>query len=253
MRHVSSSTLAFLSLTAALFLAPAFAAEGEDGEAANPLAELRRKRREDMSRLAEAVAVENAEENREAGKGSKDPTLEHVAMVALVLICSSVGLVVLMILYTVLRPQRVMQGGELFRRRPVHCFCVGILASVIFLVIDGLANVLPGPLRPLVWLALVLVYAHWVVSGLCMLAYDLGERLQGNLNVRSLGSSGMAVLYGGSALTLVGFLPALGQVVQFIALVSGLGTAVSRRFLKHPATPAVNDLPAAPEPPAEGR
>ena len=251
MRHASLFSVAVLSLTTSLFPPAACAAEGGDGEATTPLAELRRKRREDMSRLAKTVAEEHAEENAKAGKGREDPTLEHVAMVALVLICSSVGLVALMILYTVLRPQRVMQGGELFRQRPVRCFCAGIIASLIFLVIAGLANVLPGPLRPLVWLALVLVYANWCVSGLCMLAYDLGERLQSNLNVRSLGSSGMGVLYGGGAIVLVGFLPALGQVVQFIAFVSGLGTAVSRRFLKSPPTPAVDDPPATPEPPAE--
>lgn len=242
MRHLRFLTLATLFLATVLPVGPCLAAEADGDAAADPLAELRQKRRENMSRLAQDVAEEHAEESQQAGKTKDEPTLEHIAMAALIMVCSSIGLVTLMILCTVLRPQRVIQGGELFRQRPVRCLCAGILASVIFLVIAGLANVLPGPLRPLVWLALVLVYAYWAVSGLCMLAYDLGERLQGNLNVRSLGSSGMAVLYGGGAIVLIGFLPALGQVVQFIAFVAGLGTAVSRRFLK-PPVPVVGGLP----------
>ena len=244
-------SIAALLLAAGLPLAPLFAADAGDAGGTVTPAELREKRRQDMSRLAKTVAEEHAEEEEKTGKRGEEPTLEHIAMVALLMVCGSVGLVTLMILYTVLRPQRVIQGGELFRQRPVRCLCAGILASVILLVVAGVANVLPGALKGLVFLALVLLYAHWAVSGLCMLAHDLGERLQSNLNVRSLGSSGMAVLYGGGVLMLAGFLPGLGQAVQFIALVSGLGAAVSRRFLKAPASAVDDPAPVETKAPVE--
>ena len=79
-----------------------------------------------------------------------------------------------------------------------------------------------------------------------MVAGELGERLQSSLNLASLGSGVAAVFYGGALVMLVGLLPGVGQLVQALLLVVGLGTAVSVLLSRPPHTEAPADTSTSP-------
>jgi hypothetical protein len=74
-----------------------------------------------------------------------------------------------------------------------------------------------------------------------MLAHSIGERVQTALMAKSLGSDAMAVVYGAVPLLAVGFLPGVGQVIQIVAIMIGLGGAISALFARRavPQAPPV--------------
>jgi len=157
--------------------------------------------------------------------------LSNVVTALLVGLSIGVGLLAVMFLFGVLRPQSVRRGSETVRTSPGRCLLVGLLTLLVcvggFVVLKALGR--PGGVLSV---ALALVFAYWVLSGLAMLAHSIGERVQTALMAKSLGSDAMAVVYGAVPLLAVGFLPVVGQVIQLVAVVIGLGTAISTLFVK---------------------
>jgi hypothetical protein len=159
------------------------------------------------------------------------PNLSNLVTALLLGLSIGVGLLAVMFLFGVLRPQPVRRGSETVRTSLGRCFLVGLLTLLVcvggFAVFQALRKlgVVPG-------LALALALAYWTLSGLAMLAHSIGERVQTALMAKSLGSDVMAVVYGAVPLLAVGFLPIVGQLIQLVAIVIGLGAAMSALFVK---------------------
>ncbi len=155
--------------------------------------------------------------------------LSGLVTVLLAALGISVGLLAVLFLLGVLCPQSVRRGSEIVRNAPGRCLLVGLLAFLIclagFVVFKAL-----GPLAGLPSLAWALVFGYWMLSGMAMLAHHIGERVQTALMARSLGSDAMAVVYGAVPLLAVGFLPGVGQLIQLVAVMIGLGGAISNLF-----------------------
>jgi hypothetical protein len=95
-----------------------------------------------------------------------------------------------------------------------------------------------GPFGGLPSLALALVCGYWLLVGLTILAHNIGERVQTALMSKSLGSDAMAVAYGAVLLLVVGFLPGVGQVIQLVAIMIGLGAVIHALFAR-PKPPVI--------------
>ncbi len=167
-----------------------------------------------------------------------NPNLSNVVTALLVGLSVGVGLLAVMFLFGVLRPQPVRRGSETVRTSPGRCLLVGLLTALVciggFAVFKAL-----GKFGGVLLMALALVFVYWLLSGLTMLAHSIGERVQTALMAKSLGSDAMAVVYGAVPLLAVGFLPVVGQVIQLVAITIGLGGAMSALFVKS-KPPVVN-------------
>jgi hypothetical protein len=162
------------------------------------------------------------------------------------ILCLSIGLLAVVFLFSLMRTPTVRRGSIRMSAAPGRCLLIGLLVLVVGL--GGFAVLKPlGPAGALPGLLLALALVWCMVSGLSMVAHQIGERIQTAWLSRSLGSDPMAVLYGMILLLAVGFLPVIGQLVQLVALLVGLGSAVSGPFEKSARTPPV---PAQPTPPA---
>ena len=157
------------------------------------------------------------------------PPVQQLSLVLLILlaaVCIKVGLLALLLLVSVLRPGLLRNGGEIVRLRPVRCLVAGALGLLVFLAFTALLQHAPARMRALLGIAELLVFLALLITGLCVTVYELGDRLQSNLNARGIGSTSMAVLYGGGLFVLLGFLPGLGQLVEFTVAVLSLGAAI---------------------------
>ncbi|NOY79377.1 MAG: hypothetical protein GXP31_00075 [Kiritimatiellaeota bacterium] len=148
------------------------------------------------------------------------------------------GLVSLLALYAVLRPQTLRASRARLCASPRKTFITGILAFLALALLAGLLRVLPGPLKGFTGGTLLLATAYWTVGGLAAVALEVGERLQANLNGLGVGSDAAAVIAGGALLMLVGFLVGFGQVVEIVALLLGLGAAITGLGKKRQRTEA---------------
>jgi len=171
-------------------------------------------------------------------------------VVLVFMVCLQLGLLAVCLVYAVLDPRQVELGSRLQRQAPLKSFVVGVVAFVILLLLAAIFAKLhpPRELAALVWLPLLCVYAYLLVTGFAMTAHGIGERIQSNLNSRALGSSFLAVLYGGGVLLCVNFLLILGQVLLFVAGLISLGSAVRVLFVRNgdrggAATDAVDKPP----------
>jgi hypothetical protein len=157
--------------------------------------------------------------------------LSNVVTALLVGLSFGIGLLAVMFLFGVLRPQPVRRGSETVRTSPGRCLLVGLLTLLVciggFMVFRAMRK--PGAVLSV---ALALVFAYWILNGLTMLAHSIGERVQTALMAKSLGSDAMAVVYGAVPLLAVGFLPVLGQLIQLVVITIGLGGAMSVLFVK---------------------
>jgi hypothetical protein len=158
-----------------------------------------------------------------------NPNLANVVTALLVGLSFGIGLLAVMFLFGVLRPQSVRRGSETVRTSPGRCFLVGLLTLLVCIGGFVLFKAL-GRLGGVLAVALALVFAYWLLSGLAMLAHSIGERVQTALMAKSLGSDAMAVVYGAVPLLAVGFLPVVGQLIQLVAITTGLGAAMSALF-----------------------
>jgi len=179
--------------------------------------------------------------------------LAGAVLALLIVVCTLLGLLAVCLIYSVLAPRRVELGSRLQRQDPRQSFSVGALVFVIYLLFAIISRELQPPksLAVLVWLPLLCVFLYLLLTGLAMTAHSIGERIQSNLNSRSLGSTFLAVFYGGSVLLCLNFLPLLGQALIFVAGLISLGTAV--RVLSVERSERRKPAPAAtpPSPPAE--
>jgi len=150
--------------------------------------------------------------------------LATAVLVLLVLVCVSIGLLALMALYSLLRPRTVRHGADLLRVNPGRALGTGALAALVVVGFLALSGAVPqaGP----VVVAFVVWALYLLLSGLCMVTHEIGDRLQSSLQSRGAGSVVAAVLWGGLILGLVGFVPFVGQLVQLVTGVLGLGVAV---------------------------
>lgn len=157
--------------------------------------------------------------------------LVNLITVLLLGVSIAVGLLAVLFLVGVLRPQAVRRGSETVRTLPGRCLLVGLLSLLVCIAGLAVLKVL-GPLAGLPSLALVLAFGYWLLTGMAMLAHSIGERVQTVLMAKSLGSDAMAVVYGAVPLLAIGFLPGVGQVIQLVAIMIGLGGAISLLFAK---------------------
>ena len=175
--------------------------------------------------------------------------LSLVLFIAVGVLCLKIGVLAIILLYTVARPEGVRRGAALVNRSPVRCLLAGTLVLLIFIAAAIIASRLPNPVKGLAAVALLLVFVWAVVAGLAAVAHELGERLQTSLGTGAAGTTGRAVLWGSVLVLAAGFLPVLGQLVQFVVGLFSLGAAACL-VLARPPKPAVATPPTpAPEPP----
>ena len=120
----------------------------------------------------------------------------------------------------------------------------GVLGVVVLAAGLMLLGGVPKPLAALPFVALVLVLVYLVISGLSIVAHSIGERVQTALMARSLGTDAVAIVYGAVPLLAVGLLLGLGQLIQVVALLIGLGAAIGALFERREKSVApVADVP----------
>jgi hypothetical protein len=160
-----------------------------------------------------------------------NPDLSNLVAVLVLGLSMGVGSLAAALLFCVLRPQSVRRGSETVRTSPGRCWLVGLLTTLVctggFVLCKAMHRfgALPG-------VALALALAYGMLSGWAMVAHCVGERVQTALMAKSLGSDAMAVIYGAVPLLAVGFLPVVGQFIQLVAGLVGLGAAVSTWLVK---------------------
>lgn len=136
---------------------------------------------------------------------------------------AGVGLLALLSLYGVAKARAVRCNGDRLRKHTMRAFLVGVMTALAAVLLAMIVGLLPDPLNGLCGLVLVLSVAYMVVGGLSVVAHELGDSVLSNLNSRHAGSSFASVLTGGALLGLCGFAIGVGQVLQLLALVLGLG------------------------------
>jgi len=136
------------------------------------------------------------------------------------------GLLAVLLLFSVLRPATVRRGGEVLRAHPLAGLLVGLLGLLVFFGWAALMEGFPEPIKGVLIIAVLFVYACLAIGGLGIVACDLGERLQTNLGLRGLGSTAAATLYGGGLIMLLALAPIVGQLLQLTILTLGLGAAM---------------------------
>jgi len=163
------------------------------------------------------------------------PPPQKMAVLACILaaiVCVKVGVIALMLLTSVLRPQKLRRDGDTIREHPVRSFLAGLLCLAIFVLAVAVTEHLPDVLATLLGVTVVLVCVYLGVCGMCGVAHDIGERVQSNLNVQGVGSTFMTVLWGTILILLVGFVPILGQLVQVVAVTIGVGAVATAMSLR---------------------
>lgn len=174
--------------------------------------------------------------------------------VLIIALCCKLGCLAAAVLYAVLEPQKVQSGSRICSRSPARCLGKGALLLTIAFLCLGLTSVIPPPLN-VVFLLPVIAATYLLMTGFAMITHGIGERLQSNMSSATIGSSAYAVLYGGSALLLINFLPVIGWALLFIASLVGLGAALDhylaeRRRKREQKRAAQNDAaqPSNPDP-----
>jgi len=146
--------------------------------------------------------------------------------------CTEIGLIALLGLISVLRPRQLRDGSRLVREHPLRCLGVGLLACLAFVGVGVVSNSLGDGGKAVLLLPLFVAFLYWILFGMVFVAADVGDRVQSNVNTRSLGSGFASVLWGGVVLALIALLPIVGQGVIVLGVIVGLGAAVSLLFMK---------------------
>ena len=194
--------------------------------------------------MAVALAVAGVTTNVWAGDAVAGTKLASATLGVLVGITFSIGILALLFLFGVLRPQTVRCGSDRVRTAPGRCLWIGVLALVVLAGGVMLLGVLPKPLAALPFVAVVLFVLYLVISALSIVAHSIGERVQTALVARSLGTDAVAIVYGAVPLLAVGLLLGLGQLIQVVALLIGLGAAIGALFERRQKSVApVADVP----------
>jgi hypothetical protein len=195
--------------------------------------------------MAVVLAIAGVATSVQAGEAAVGSKLASATLGVLVGITFSIGMLALLFLFGVLRPQTVRRGSERVRTAPGRCLWTGLLALLVLVGGVMLLGVLPKPLAALPFVLLVLVVLYLVISALSIVAHGIGERVQTALAARSLGADAVAVVYGAVPLLAVGLLVGLGQLIQLVAFLIGLGAAIGALFERREksAAPAANVPP----------
>jgi len=165
--------------------------------------------------------------------GDKAPVGEQLAQLQCVafavagVVLVGVGLLALLSIYGVARAQQVRRNGDRLRKHTLRGFLVGVLTASAAILLAMIAGILPEPLNGLCGLALVVTVAYMSIGGLCTVAHELGDGVLSNVNSRYVGSSFASILAGGALLGVCGFAVGVGQVLQLLALILGLGVFTS--------------------------
>jgi hypothetical protein len=184
------------------------------------------------------------------GGPSSGQQLAGALLFLLLVVCMQSGLLAAALIYAVLDPQRVQDGSRLQRQAPWQSFRTGVLALIVLLLFAFFFSHLHPPkvLALLVWVPLVFGLAYLLLIGFTMTAHGIGERIQSNLNSRAVGSTFMAVLFGGAVLLGVTFLPLFGLVLLVVAGLVSLGTAARTVAGRDAARSSTASAPDAPPP-----
>lgn len=155
--------------------------------------------------------------------------LAGLLLVLLAAVGVAVGLLGVVFLVGVLQPHRVRGGSARVRQTPGRCLLIGLLTALVFGAGLAVMQALPKGVRELVGLAWSLGFVYLLLNGIAMLGHAIGERVQSAVMARSLGSDALAIVYGTVPLLAAGLLPGVGQAVQLVGILVGLGGAVSDR------------------------
>ncbi len=158
----------------------------------------------------------------------EQPPLQQLSglLVVLVLALSiKIGVLAVCLVYSVLEPRKVQDGSKIQGQSPFRAFRVGIFVFLVMLLLAAIGSNLPGPLAGMLLLLPLVVFFYLLLSGFTMVAHCVGERIQSNINSPRLGSTFSATFTGGVPLLLIGLVPLVGQVLQFVMGLCALGTA----------------------------
>jgi len=172
------------------------------------------------------VSVLRAADEAPVPPGEQLAQCQCVAFAVLGAVFVCIGVLALLSVYGVVRAREVRINGERLRKHTRHAFLVGVLTAFAAVVLAMFAGALPEPLSGLLGVALILSVVYMGVGGLCVVAHELGDSVLSNLNSRHAGSSFASVLTGGALLGLCGLALGVGQILQLLAWILGLGVFV---------------------------
>ncbi len=161
--------------------------------------------------------------------------LVAVLLIALIL---KTGWLATCLLYALLKPQRLRQGGQILAAGMLKSFLIGLLAFLCYLVfaIILVAMLKRTHLALALWIPLVICYFYQLLSGSAMLYLHLGEKLLANLASPHLGSSLWAVACGGMLVLALGFLFPIGYLLWALLGAACLGASTRTLLSPRPAT-----------------
>lgn len=139
---------------------------------------------------------------------------------------TGIGVLAFSLLLSVLRPQMLVKGGEICMKKPLRCLGAGFLALVLYMLYFNLLKNFSEPVRGLAGVPALVVFAVHSLAGLAMMHWALGEKIIFNTGSRFTGSTFMSVLFGGSLLVVLNFLPIVGQIANLCFFCAGLGCAI---------------------------
>jgi hypothetical protein len=181
--------------------------------------------------------------------------LAGLLTVVVLIAAVGVGIIAVLVLHALRRPEVVRRGAEDLRRHPVWSFVIGLLVVLICLGFVALLQVLPEPFQGVFGLLMLLISGYLLFSGLAMQAHLLGDRILSSLNSRQLGSVFASVTAGGGLLVLLSYAAFVGQLLQVLVLIQGLGAALRvrlfRKRYREPVHAETGQLPAPSSAPAE--
>jgi hypothetical protein len=135
------------------------------------------------------------------------------------------GVLAFVLVYSVLRPQTILNGSRRLAKGFIKPFIIGVLFAIAYALLGKICSTLPVTIKHLVALALLVVFSlHFLIGG-TVVCHLLGERIQANTNSRSRGSTFIAVLYGGIAILLLDMVPVMGQITSILIILLALGAA----------------------------
>lgn len=155
-----------------------------------------------------------------------------LAILTFLLICLKIGWLALTLLYSVLRPQKVIKGSQSLAQNYSKSLFIGLLLLIFYLLLIKMCRLAPASYRYILLIPVFLALLSHILIGFSMISHALGERIQANINSHTLGSTFFAVLYGALIILLLDFVPLLGHIVTFIIILIGMGVAVTEVFRK---------------------
>lgn len=170
--------------------------------------------------------------------------LASPVLVALTILALGAGATAAVLVTHLVLPGLSRRSALLVRRTPVRSLIYGLLAVLIVVLALVLARgISPGLAKLLVALLGIPAVVFGLV-GATAVSHSLGESLLAGAGSPHQDSGPWAVAVGAGLLSVVNLLPIVGQVICFVALLTGLGAVVRQTLTRPP--PAIAPPPTAP-------